>query len=172
MNGAALSLARGVALVAFCWVAIALELAPRSLAVKPDLLFCVAAGWALARPGRAPLTLIFAAGLLRDLLTDAPVGAGALGLVVGVALLQSQAATLAARGLLATLLGVGAALLVAVMLPCALLLLTLAPVPDASAVAARLLLTAALFPPVALLLRRRPDLSRTGAVDNRPTAAP
>jgi len=162
---------RGVALVAFCWVAIAVEIAPRSLPVMPDLLFCVAAGWTLARPGRAPLTLIFAAGLMRDLLTDAPVGAGALGLVVGVALLQSHAPALAARGLPAMLLGVGAALLVAVMLPCALLLVTLAPTPDAGAVAARLLLTAALFPPVALLLRRRPELSDDGAGEP-PRAAP
>jgi len=104
----ALMLALGLA-------AIYVEAAPLGLAAdawpSPDILFCVVAFWATRRPEVAALVPVFALGLVRDLLTDVPTGAGALGLVLVAEFLRSLSPRLARRGfvtewlLLATLSG-------------------------------------------------------------------
>lgn len=66
--------------------AVFLEVLPLGLPAEsrpsPDLLLCVVAYWSIRRPGSAPAVLIFALGLTRDLLTDVPVGAGVLSLLI------------------------------------------------------------------------------------------
>ena len=76
-----------MALVGFLgMLAIYVEAAPLGVATgsppSPDLLLCVVAYWSIRRPGSIPLALVFALGLVRDLLTDMPVGAGVLSLVL------------------------------------------------------------------------------------------
>lgn len=67
-------------------LAIFLEALPLGLSAQshpsPDLLLCVVAYWSIRRPGSAPALLIFVLGLARDLLTDVPVGAGVLSLLL------------------------------------------------------------------------------------------
>ena len=47
---------------------------------SPDLLFLVVAFFSLRRPSTTLMVLVFGLGLIRDFLTDAPVGAGTLSL--------------------------------------------------------------------------------------------
>lgn len=49
---------------------------------SPDLLLCVVVYWTARRPEATPMPAVFALGLIRDVLTDAPTGAGALALVL------------------------------------------------------------------------------------------
>lgn len=73
-------------------LAIVLEMTPLGISASsrpsPDLLLCVVAYWSIRRPGSAPAVLIFALGLTRDLLTDVPVGAGVLSLLLITELLK------------------------------------------------------------------------------------
>ena len=82
-------------------LAIFIEAAPLGLAAdaypSPDLLFCVVAFWASRRPEVAALLAVFALGVARDLITDAPVGAGALSLVVAAEFLKALSNGLARR---------------------------------------------------------------------------
>lgn len=75
-------------------LAVFLEIAPLGLAAdarpSPDLLLCVVAYWSIRRPGSAPAVLIFALGLTRDLMTDVPVGAGVLSLLLISEVLKTQ----------------------------------------------------------------------------------
>ncbi|HUF57449.1 MAG TPA: hypothetical protein VMM55_12900, partial [Thermohalobaculum sp.] len=63
-------------------LAIYVEAAPLGIGPSappsPDLLLCVIVYWTARRPGSTPLLAVFALGLVRDLLTDVPTGAGAL----------------------------------------------------------------------------------------------
>ncbi|MEM8791161.1 MAG: hypothetical protein AAGE80_06060 [Pseudomonadota bacterium] len=74
------------------FVAISMEIAPLGLTANampsPDILFCLTAYCALRRPEAVPMLLVFALGLSRDLLTDAPPGAGALTLVLAAVFLM------------------------------------------------------------------------------------
>ena len=67
-------------------LAIILEMTPLGISSSarpsPDLLLCVVAYWSIRRPGSAPAVLIFALGLTRDMLTDVPIGAGVLSLLL------------------------------------------------------------------------------------------
>ena len=97
-------------------VAIFIEAAPLGLSAdaypSPDLLFCVVAYWSTRRPGSAVLIAIFGLGLTRDLMTDVPVGAGVLTLVIASEFLKSLSSGLSRRSfatewlLLATVLAV------------------------------------------------------------------
>lgn len=89
-----LVLLSGLGLAAISLEAAPLGLGPEALP-SPDLLFCVVAHVALRAPGAAPVLLVFALGLARDLLTDTPVGLGALGLVVAAEWLKTRRAPLA-----------------------------------------------------------------------------
>lgn len=76
-----------MALVMFLGIlAIYVEAAPLGVATgsppSPDLLLCVIAYWSIRQPAAVPLLLIFVLGLMRDLLTDMPVGAGVLALIL------------------------------------------------------------------------------------------
>ena len=80
-------------------LAIFLEATPMGIEAtsrpSPDLLLCVVAYWSIRRPGSAPAILVFALGLVRDLLTDVPVGAGALSLMAISELLKMRCRTFA-----------------------------------------------------------------------------
>lgn len=121
----------GVAFVlALCLVAIAVEAAPLGHAAdawpSPDLLFCIVAYWSLRRPHSVPLLAVFAAGLVRDLLTDAPVGAGTLTLILASEALKAAARPLARRGVGAEWLAVAGAFAATLLLQWLMVLLTLA----------------------------------------------
>lgn len=150
-------LVRIVALTVLGLLAIFIEAAPVGLAPdaypSPDLLFCLVAYWSVRRPGTAVLPVVWGLGVARDLLTDLPVGAGALGLVLVSRFLRSLGTGLARRGfltewaLVATLLAlflVGQWLLVVLLLSYPPYLLDLA---------YQWALTMALYPMVALVLR-------------------
>ena len=81
--------------------AIFVEAAPLGLSAdaypSPDLLFCVVAFWSTRRPDVAVLLAIFLLGVTRDLMTDAPVGAGVLTLVVASEFLKALSNGLARR---------------------------------------------------------------------------
>lgn len=150
-------LLRIVALTVLGLLAIFIEAAPVGLAPdaypSPDLLFCLVAYWSVRRPGTAVLPVVWGLGIARDLLTDLPVGAGALGLVLVSRFLRSLGTGLARRGfltewaLVATLLALflaGQWLLVVLLLSYPPYLLDLA---------YQWALTMALYPMVALVLR-------------------
>lgn len=67
---------------------------------SPDLLFCIVAAIAVRRPASAPALIVLALGLMRDLLTDLPVGLGALALLLAAETLRARSGTLAHRSLL------------------------------------------------------------------------
>lgn len=102
------------------FLAIFVEAAPLGVGPQstpsPDLLLCAVAAIAVRRPMSAPLLLVFALGLSRDLLTDLPVGLGALTLVLAVEALKRRSPALARRSFLiewAVLAGYAFAILVA-----------------------------------------------------------
>lgn len=78
----------------FGFLATFLELAPIGIGAdalpSPDLLFCLAACCALRRPKAVPMPLVFLLGLGRDLLMGAPVGIGALTLVLTTVFLSES----------------------------------------------------------------------------------
>lgn len=144
MGGLSGAVARGAQVAGFAfagWLALSIELAP-GLGATPDLLFCVAAFWAIRRPRSAPAAAILALGLARDLLDGGPVGAGALGLLAATELLRAQGATLRRRSLLVEGVHVAAAATIAAGLPWLLVGLTLADTPLVADVARRIGLTA------------------------------
>ena len=81
--------------------AIFVEAAPLGLSAdaypSPDLLFCIVAFWSTRRPYVTVLPAIFILGLTRDLITDAPVGAGLLTLVFASEFLKALSNGLARR---------------------------------------------------------------------------
>lgn len=94
-------------------VAIATEAAPVGLGAgaqpSPDLLFCVVAHVALRLPAAMPMLLAFALGLARDLLTDVPVGLGALTLVLAAEALKGRRAAIQRQPLVFEIAWVGLA---------------------------------------------------------------
>jgi len=97
-------LVQGGLAVALALVAISIESAPLGLGPldrsSPDLLFCVLAVWAARRPRAVPLLVVFALGLLRDFLTDPPIGIGALSLVAATEVIKARARALSRQGFL------------------------------------------------------------------------
>jgi rod shape-determining protein MreD len=151
-------IARGLAtaaFLAFAWAAILLELAPIGGAAgalsAPDLLFCVVAAFAARPDGRgAPLLAVFLAGLLRDALAGGALGLGALALAMAAEGVRLGAASgrgrsLAARWARATLWAAAASAMVWLGL-----LISFSPTPPLSEVALRLVMTALVYPVVAL----------------------
>lgn len=153
-----LSRLSGLALVAVLgWLAIAVDISPLSGAARdwslPDALFLILACLVLRRPALVPLPLVFALGLLRDLLAGAAVGVGALGLVVGIEILRTLAPRLRHRSLVMEWLQVVGVAAVALMVPVLLLWMSLADVPAFPDLAGRLIATAAGYPVAVALLR-------------------
>lgn len=137
-------------------LAITLEAAPLGLGTaalpSPDLLYCLVAHWALRAPGAAPVLLVFSLGLARDLLTDLPVGLGALLLVFAAEALKAQRGTLARQPLVMEWLAVAlgaAAMALALWLAVAL---TLAAPPSLALLAQQAGLTVAVYPLLTLAL--------------------
>ena len=79
-------LARTGVMLSLGLLAIYVEAAPLGIGPSappsPDLLLCVVVYWIVRRPDSTPLLAVFALGLVRDLVTDLPTGAGALALVL------------------------------------------------------------------------------------------
>lgn len=138
-------------------VAVSVEAAPLGFEANawpsPDLLFCIIAYWSLRRPEAVPLLAVFAAGLGRDLLTDAPVGAGALALVLAAEGLKAVERPLTRRHFGAEWLTIGGALAVVLLAQWLMVLLVLAHPPYLLELFQQWLITLALYPLLAAVFR-------------------
>jgi rod shape-determining protein MreD len=155
------------------WVALGFELAPvtggaRSLPA-PDFLFCALAVWVARRPEAAPVALVFALGLLRDLLGGGAIGAGALALMLAVEGLRAQGAGLQRRGFLVEWLTVGLWATALLAMHWLALAVVFAPTPLPGDLGLRLVLTIATYPAAALALRW---VARIGRRDGADRATP
>lgn len=155
----------GMALLALMGlVAVYLEAAPLGLAAdarpSPDLLFLVVAYWSVRRPGTAALPVVFGLGLMRDLLTDTPVGLGALSLVLAAEYLKAIGPALARWRFVAEWLIVGLTMAAMLLLQWLGVLLLLAHPPYLSDLGLQCLLSLALYPALALVLRWLFGISR------------
>ncbi len=150
-------LAQMLALTILGLVAVYTEAAPIGVAPNarpsPDLLFCVVAYWAIRRPEAAPIPLVFAIGLARDFLTDLPVGAGALSLVLAAEVLKSQRRRLARTAFSTEWLLVAVTAIAASTLVWTLVVLTLARPPYMLDLAYQSAYTAMVYPLIALSFR-------------------
>jgi rod shape-determining protein MreD len=138
-------------------IAIFVEAAPLGLSAdarpSPDLLFCVVAYWSTRRPGAAALLAIFALGLTRDLLTDTPVGAGALTLVIASEFLKTLSPGLARRRFTTEWLLLATVLALILMAQWLVVLMLLAHPPYLIDLAHQWLGTMLLYPAFALIFR-------------------
>lgn len=150
-------LVRALALVLAACLAIALEAAPLGLAPlalpSPDLVACVVAVWVVRTPEAVPLALIFAIGLMRDLVTDIPPGLGALSLVVAAEIVRSQRDMLVRQPFAVEWLWVGLALAVMMLLQWGVVLLSLSQPPYIETMAEIFGITLAAYPLVAATAR-------------------
>jgi len=148
---------RTVLLTVVAGLAIALEAAPIGLSAlalpSPDLVSCVVIVWVLRAPEAAPLILVFAIGVARDLLTDVPPGLGALSLVMAAELVRLRRATLVRRHFAFEWLWVGLALAAMMLLQWLGVLISLAQPPYLTDLAQVFVLTLALYPVVAVVCR-------------------
>jgi len=138
-------------------IAVAVEAAPLGLSAaalpSPDLLFCVVAHWALRAPSATPVLLVYAIGLGRDLLTDLPVGLGALALVLAAEAMKARAGSLARQPFLAEWLWVGAVAAGMTAAQWLVVALSLAQPPYASLLAQQYAATVLVYPAVSVVLR-------------------
>lgn len=138
-------------------LAIYVEAAPLGLSPvarpSPDLLLCMVAYFAVRRPGSCPVLLVFALGLVRDLLTDVPVGAGALSLVLATEALRHWSRHLQRGAFLREWMAVSAAAAATALMQWLMVLLTLAQPPYLADLAEQTVFTAAAYALVALVLR-------------------
>lgn len=150
-------------------VAVSIESAPLGFRAdawpSPDLLFCIVACWSLRRPQAVPLLLIFGLGLARDLLTDLPAGAGALTLVLASEGLKAGADPLSRRGFGSEWLAVAGAFAAMLLAQWLMVLLVLAHPPYLVELGQQWLVTLALYPPLAALLRWPFGVRRAGAAE-------
>lgn len=150
-------LVRLAMLLALGLLAIAVEAAPlghtAAVLPSPDLLFLLVVHFSIRRPGSTPMLAVFALGLLRDLLTDVPVGIGALALVAASEIAKSLHPNLRrasfASELMVVALGFAAVLLVQFL---AVALTFLQP-PAIVMLLQQWALTVAIYPILALVLR-------------------
>jgi len=150
-------LARILLLLLLGFFAISLEAAPMGLAAdawpSPDLLFLVVACFSARRPDATPLLAIASLGLVRDLVTDPPAGAGLLTLVLAAEFLKLVGPGLARRSfatewaLVASLLGL------TLLAQWLVVLLLLAHPPYLVELMRQWAFSAALYPAVAFALR-------------------
>ncbi|MFT7027586.1 MAG: rod shape-determining protein MreD [Paracoccaceae bacterium] len=129
-----------------------LGLAPRSWPA-PDLMFCVLAYGAMARPDALPIPATFALALVGDLITGGPVGAGALALFLTLETLKRREALTDVpsrlRDLAAAALGAAAVLIG----PWLMMRLSFADGPPLADLAPRWAATMIAFVPVAAAMR-------------------
>jgi rod shape-determining protein MreD len=135
------------------WGVVGVELAPGLSSPMPDLMFCVAALWSIRRPAAAPLTLLFALALARDLVSGAPAGLGALAFVLVCAALRRNSAALRRRAFPVEWLTAATAAALMLTAQQALLIVTLAPTPSLDDLGLRFGATALAYPAVALIFR-------------------
>ena len=144
-------------LLALGLVAIFVEAAPLGLAAdaypSPDILFCVVAYWSTRRPEAAALIAVFALGLTRDLMTDAPVGAGVLTLVFASEFLKALGHGLSRRSFATEWLLLATVLALVIMAQWLIVLILLAHPPYLTDLAYQWLATMALYPVLALVFR-------------------
>ena len=131
---------------------------------SPDLLLCVVVYWAAHRPGSTPLLAVFALGLVRDMLTDAPAGAGALSLVLAAEAVKAMQPRLARGSFLLEWLALGAAAFGTAAMMWLMVLLTLAQPPYLADIFHQCLYTILVYPVLAFAFRwglrispRRPE---------------
>ena len=138
-------------------VAIFLELTPLGLSAtdrpSPDLLLCVIAYWSIRRPGSAPAVLIFALGLMRDLLTDVPVGAGVLSLLLVSEVLKLRRRAFARSGFALEWVAIAIAAIASTALHWILVVLMLAQPPYLLDLFNQSIYTMMAYPLLALFLR-------------------
>lgn len=120
---------------------------------SPDLLFLLVAHFSIRRPGSAPMLLIFALGLVRDLLTDVPVGIGALALVAASELCKSMHQSLKRSGFGSELLTIALCLAGVLFVQWLAVLLTFLQPPAIVTLLQQWAITIAIYPILALLLR-------------------
>jgi len=146
-----------LAMLAGGMVAIFVEAAPLGLPANawpsPDLVFCVVAYWSLRRPVAAAILAVFALGLVRDLLTDLPVGLGALCLVAASEYLRILSPRLARRSFLTEWGVVASFLAAALLLQWMMVVVLLAHPPFLSDLGEQWVITMALYPLLAGVLR-------------------
>ena len=138
-------------------VAIFVEAAPLGLSAdaypSPDILFCVVAYWSTRRPEAAMLVAVFALGLTRDLLTDAPVGAGVLTLVFASEFLKTLSRGLSRRRFATEWLLLATVLALVIITQWLIVLILLAHPPYLIDLGYQWLATLALYPFLALIFR-------------------
>lgn len=148
---------RQILLLVLGLLAIYAEAAPIGHAAQswpsPDMLFLVIAFFSVRRPGTALLLWVFVLGLSRDLLTDTPVGIGALSLVAASEALKSLHLTLRRASFATEMLTVAAVLAGMLAMQWLAVVTTLLPAPPIGVMLRQWALTVALYPAIALVLR-------------------
>ncbi|MCL5778775.1 hypothetical protein M1105_17500 [Limibaculum sp. FT325] len=144
-------------LTALGLLAIFVEAAPIGVGPQaipsPDLLFCIVAAIALRQPASAPAGLVLALGLVRDLLTDLPVGLGALALLVASEALRARSAAMARRSLVSEWALVAAAFLAMLAVQWAVLFVTFVQPPYLFDLGRQWVVTMLAYAPVVLTIR-------------------
>lgn len=120
---------------------------------SPDLLFLVVAYFSVRRPGTALLLLVFTLGVVRDLLTDPPVGAAALALVAASEALKSVSPSLRRSHFPAELLAISVVLAGMLLVQWLVLVLTFLEPPPLMVLIQQWGITVAIYPVLALVLR-------------------
>lgn len=138
-------------------VAIYIEAAPLGLGPtappSPDLLLCVVIYWSIRRPGSTPLPAIFALGLMRDFLTDVPVGAGTLTLVIASEIFKSYRRYFQRSNFLVEWISTGVAALASGAILWCLVIVTLSQPPYVMDLLHQCLYTAMVYPILVLIFR-------------------
>ena len=138
-------------------LAIFIEAAPLGLQAdaysSPDILFCIVAYWSTRRPDATALLAIFALGLARDLMTDVPVGAGVLTLVLASEFLKTLSNRLSRRSFATEWLLLATVLALVILTQWLIVLLLLAHPPYLVDLGYQWLATMALYPVLALVFR-------------------
>lgn len=148
---------RIVAMVVLSMIAVFAEAAPLGLGPtappSPDLLLCVLVYWSVRRPGSTPMLAVFALGLMRDFITDTPLGAGALALVIVTEVLKTQRRALQRSNFLVEWIALGIATLGATALQWLLVVLTFMQPPYLMDLFHQCLYTAMVYPIVVVIFR-------------------
>ena len=138
-------------------VAIFIEAAPLGLSAdaypSPDILFCVVAFWSTRRPEAAVLIAVFALGLIRDLMTDVPVGAGVLTLVLASEFLKALSQGLSRRSFAIEWLLLATVFALILLTQWLIVLILLAHPPYLADLGNQWFATMAFYPALALVLR-------------------
>ena len=159
------------------YVAIFIEAAPLGPGAQalpsPDLLFCAVAAMALRRPSSVPILLVFALGLSRDLLTDLPVGAGALALVLAAEWIKTRSTRLGDRRVFAEWAIVSGAFLAVLILLWVMVFISFVQPPYLMDLLRQWALTGMAYPLVAGIIRWVFGIgrSRGAKINTRPQAS-